>query len=100
MSEKVFQTLNVDFDGLRCNLAQSYNDLVKHLREAVSECEIADDSFDGHALDRLEEKLSELRQDIGFILILQQEGEFEALEDELCGLENADIQKDWEEDER
>lgn len=92
MSERVLQTMKVDFNGLRCNLAQSYNDLVKHLREAVAEGEISDESFDGHAIDRVEEKLAELRQDIGFILILQQEGEFEALREELSGLENSDIQ--------
>ena len=92
MSEKVLQTMNVDFDGLRCNLAQSYNNLVKHLREAVADVEISDDSFDGHALERLEEKLAELRQDIGFILILQQEGEFEALREDLDNLEEPDIQ--------
>lgn len=99
MGDKVLQTLNVDFDGLRSNLAQSYNELVKYLRNAFAEDEISDDSFDGHAQDRLEDKLAELRQDIGFILILQKEGEFEALRDELYSLEDADLQnselEDW-----
>ena len=92
MSDKVLQTMKVDFNGLRCNLAQRYNELVKHLRKAVAEVEILDASFDEHALERLEEKLAELRQDIGFILILQQEGEFEALREELYNLEEPEIQ--------
>lgn len=99
MSEKVLQTLSVDFNGLRRNLAQSYNQLVKYLRDAVAEYEITDDSFDGNALNRLENKLSELRQDIGFILILQEEGEFDALENELYSLEDADIQNGKTDDE-
>ena len=92
--------MTVSVDGLRSNLAQDYNALVRTLRNLVDEENIQDSSIYGDAFEEIEEKLQELRQSVGLLLLIYDEAQdIHCLRDEINRLESATITKQEEEDE-
>lgn len=97
MSEEIKMTVSVD--GLRSNLAQDYNALVRTLRNLVNEEDIQDASVYGDAFEEIEEKLQELRQSVGILLYIYDDAQdIHILRDEIDRLENATITKQEEAD--
>ena len=88
--------MTINMNGLRDNIIRSYNKVVRHLREHITDNFTNDECEELH--EELNEDFEELRQDIGFLLCIfdPNEKDFSDMSEEIENLE--DFEDDKEKD--
>ena len=82
--------MSISMDGLRHNLARSYNKVVRHLKEHITDNLTDNECEELH--EELDEDFDELRQNIGFLLCVfdpdENDKDFTDMSEEIDNLED------------